>query len=83
MSNEIEYDPYEYAKEVAAGADLARGDFSEPRQPALTRTELLKRGAVGAAAISGAGALAGTAAAKPARTGKFTGTLRVLSLGVE
>jgi len=86
MSNEHhdEYDPFEYAKEFAAGEDLGRSDFSEPRQPsALTRSELLKRGAVGAAAISGAGALAGTAAAETSASGKFTGTLRVLSLGVE
>ena len=79
-----EYDPFEYAKELAAGEDLGRSDFSEKRETTgLTRGELLKRGAVGAAAISGAGALAGTAAAETSASGKFTGTLRVLSLGVE
>src|SRR5581483_11607931 len=47
------------------------------------------KGGVGAAALSGLGALAGTAAAKPSASsevdanGKFTGTLRVLTLGVE
>ena len=84
MSNEVEYDPFEYAKELEAGADLGRGDFSERREPTgLTRGELLKRGAVGAAAVSAAGAMAGTAAAQTSASGKFTGTLRVLSLGVE
>ena len=84
MSNEVEYDPFEYAKELAAGEDLGRGDFEERREPSgLTRGELLKRGAVGVAAVSGAGALAGTAAAETSASGKFTGTLRVLSLGVE
>ena len=66
MSNEVEYDPFEYAKELEAGADLGRGDFEERREPSgLTRGELLKRGAVGVAAVTGAGAMAGTAAAEP------------------
>ena len=65
MSNEVEYDPFEYAKELEAGADLGRGDFEERREPSgLTRGELLKRGAVGVAAVTGAGAMAGTAAAE-------------------
>jgi len=86
MSNEHEYDPFEYAKELAAGEDLGRSDFSEPRQTedaGLTRRDLLVKGGVGAAAVAGLGSLAGTAAAAPAASGKFTGTLRVLSLGVE
>ena len=84
MSNEVEYDPFEYAKELEAGADLGRGDLEERREPSgLTRGELLKRGAVGVAAVTGAGAMAGTAAAETSASGKFTGTLRVLSLGVE
>ena len=52
MSNEVEYDPFEYAKELEAGADLGRGDLEDRRGPSgLTRGELLKRGAVGVAAI--------------------------------
>ena len=49
MSNEVEYDPFEYAKELAAGEDLGRSDFEERRERSggLTRGELLKRGAVG------------------------------------
>ena len=88
MSEDFEYDPYEYARELAAGEELGRSDLSEP-SPAhdetrgLSRRELLKRGAVGAAAVSGVGALAGPAIAKTASSGKFTGTLRINSLGVE
>ena len=49
----------------------------------MTRRDLLMRGGVAAAAVSGAGALAGAAAAAPAKSGAFTGTLRVITLGVE
>jgi putative spermidine/putrescine transport system substrate-binding protein len=54
----------------------------------LTRRELLARGGTAAAAAAGLGALAGPAAASSGASevnaqGKFTGTLRVLSLGVE
>ena len=84
MSKDVEYDPFEYAEELAAGADLGHGDLEGRREPSgITRGELLKRGAVGAAAVTGAGALAGAAAAKPSASGQFTGTLRVLTLGVE
>ena len=84
MSNEVEYDPFEYAKELAAGADLGRGDLEDRREPSgMTRGGLLKRGAVGVAAVAGAGAMGGTAAAETSANGKFTGTLRVLTLGVE
>ena len=85
MSDFYEYDPFEYAEAVAEGAELGRSDLHEraPDEGGLTRGDLLKRGAVGAAALSGLGALGGRAAAAPASSGKFTGTLRVLTLGVE
>ena len=88
MSEEWEYDPYEYAKELAEGQDLARSDFSEPRKTedqrgGISRRELLVRGGAAAAAVGGLGALAGPAAAATSKSGAFTGTLRVLSLGVE
>src|SRR3989442_8783 len=76
-----EHDPFEYARLLQESEDLGRSDFSEPR--GISRRELLKRGAVGAAAVSGAGALAGTAAAQTSKSGKFTGSLRVITLGVE
>jgi putative spermidine/putrescine transport system substrate-binding protein len=85
MSNEHEYDPFEYAELLAQGQELGRHDMSEPRKTedaGLTRRDLLVKGGVGAAAVAGLGAMAGSATAAPAQ-GKFTGTLRVLSLGVE
>jgi putative spermidine/putrescine transport system substrate-binding protein len=88
MSEEYGYDPFEYAQALAEGEDLGGSDLSEPRRTeddsgGVTRRDLLIRGGVGAAAIGGLGALAGTAAARPASSDKFTGTLRVLTLGVE
>src|SRR3954462_972742 len=49
----------------------------------MTRRDLLKRGGVAAAAVSGAGALAGGASAATKKSGKFDGTLRAITLGVE
>ena len=93
MSGEWEHDPTEYFKELAAGEDLGRSDLSEPQRTdsrgGLSRRELLLRGGAAAAAVGGMGAFAGTAGAARSRSsevdadGKFTGTLRVLSLGVE
>jgi hypothetical protein len=86
-----EYDPLELAKDLQANSDLGRSDFSEPRaadEPSggMNRRDLLVRGGVGAAAVAGAGMLGGAAAAatdRPAKKGAFTGTLNVISLGVE
>ena len=94
MSGEWEYDPYEYAEELAAGQGLGPGDLADRQQTeeqrgGLSRRELLVRGGAAAAAVGGLGAFAGSAAAASGsssevdRNGKFTGTLRVLSLGVE
>ena len=86
MSDAYEYDAFEYAKALAEGEALGRSDLHEkvPEDGSgLTRRDLLRRSAVGAAAVSGIGALAGPAAAGTSKNGKFTGTLRVLSLGVE
>ena len=80
----VKNDPYEYAEHLKETQELTRGDFSEPReQSGLTRRNLLVKGGVGAAALGGLGAMAGKAAAAPASAGKFTGTLRVITLGVE
>ncbi len=85
-----EYDPLEVAKDLQANSDLGRSDFSEPRadEPSggMSRRDLLVRGGVGAAAVAGAGMLGGAAAAatdRPAKKGAFTGTLNVITLGVE
>jgi putative spermidine/putrescine transport system substrate-binding protein len=86
-----EYDALEIAQDLQANSELGRSDFSEPRaedEPSggLNRRELLVRGGVGAAAVAGAGMLGGAAAAAtshPAKKGAFTGTLNVITLGVE
>jgi putative spermidine/putrescine transport system substrate-binding protein len=92
----LEFDPHEYADQLGYTDELGRGDHSDPavvraetpeeRRRGLTRRELLVKGGIGAAAISGAGALAGSAAAKvagAASSSAYTGTLNVISLGVE
>ena len=86
---DLAFDHEEYAKQLAYTDELSRHDLSEPR-PAkkeegrgLTRRDLLVKTGMGAAAVAGLGALAGPAAAKTAKSGAFTGTLNVISLGVE
>jgi putative spermidine/putrescine transport system substrate-binding protein len=92
----LEFDSQEYANQLGYTDELGRGDHSDPavvraetpeeRRRGLTRRELLVKGGLGAAAISGAGALAGSAAAKlggAAARSAYTGTLNVISLGVE
>src|SRR3989304_5410563 len=79
MSGEWEYDPYEYAEELAAGQDLGRSDLADSRRTddergGMTRRERLARGGAGAAAVGGLGALAGPAAAATSEvdaSGKF------------
>ena len=54
------------------------------KRSGLSRRQLLKRGAIGGAAIAGAGSLSGSALAAGSRSGKQEAiTLRVLTLGVE
>jgi putative spermidine/putrescine transport system substrate-binding protein len=89
-------DPQEYADQLGYTDELALGDYSDPnvvraespetRRRSLSRRELLAKGALGAAALSASGAFAGSAAAKAGRgqaSGAYTGTLRMISLGVE
>ena len=92
MSDDFEFDPSEYAEQLGYTEELGRGDLSKPKRneeasQGLSRQELLVRGGLGAAAVMGLGAglgtAAGPAAAEVSSTGKFTGTLRVLTLGVE
>jgi len=91
--DEVEFDPQEYADQLGYTDDLGRHDCSDPkivraetpeeRGRGLTRRELLVKGGLGAAAIAGAGSLAGPAAAKWSASGAYTGTLNMISLGVE
>ncbi len=89
MSELEEFDSNEHAKQLGYNRELGHGDFSEreviqdEEQRGMSRRDLFVKGAVGVAAVSSLGALAGRAAAAPAASGKFTGTLRVISLGVE
>jgi putative spermidine/putrescine transport system substrate-binding protein len=88
MNDDFELDLDELAKQfsyhqsaVGGGSDSAVADEA----PGMSRRDLLVRGAVGAAAVSSLGALAGRAAAASTSSagGAFTGTLRVNTLGVE
>jgi putative spermidine/putrescine transport system substrate-binding protein len=91
MSEEFEFDPYEYAEQLGYTDELTRSDFSEPGvekaktkdELRMSRRDLLVKGGVGAATVAGMGALAGPAAAGVTKGGKYSGTLRVISLGVE
>ena len=89
---DLGFDPYEYAEQLGYTDELSRNDFTDPsvtrasteREPSgLNRRDLLVRGGVGAAALTGLGSLAGRAAAATEEAGKFSGTLRVITLGVE
>jgi putative spermidine/putrescine transport system substrate-binding protein len=90
------FDPQEYAEQLGYSDELGKSDFTDravvraETKEGLTRRQMLARGAVGAAAVSGAGILAAcgssassTASSTPATAAKFTGTMNVISLGVE
>src|SRR5919204_2983371 len=86
--DQLEFDAFEYADQLGYTDELGRGDHSDPtltraetkeeRGRRMSRRDLLVKGGVGAAALSGVGALAGRASASAE-----AGTLRVISLGVE
>lgn len=90
---DFEFDPQEYADQLGYTDELTRGDHSDPtvqraetpeeRRRGLTRRDLLVKGGAGAAALSGVGALAGRASAASGAYDAFTGTLNVITLGVE
>ncbi len=86
--DQLEFDPFEHADQLGYTDELGRSDHSdstltraetkEERTRRMSRRDLLVKGGVGAAALSGVGALAGRASARPA-----AGTIRMISLGVE
>jgi putative spermidine/putrescine transport system substrate-binding protein len=93
---DLGFDPQEYADQLGYSDELGRGDYSDPnvvraespetRRRGVTRRDLLVKGGLGAAALSASGAFAGSAAAKAGRgeaSGKYSGTLNMISLGVE
>lgn len=89
MSEHHEYDPMEYADQLGYTDELTKNDFTEPdairaeTKSGLTRRSLLVKSGLGAAAVAGLGATAGPAAAAGESAGKFTGTINMISLGVE
>ena len=80
MSDDYELDTNELAKQLAYSVEETT---PAEDQNGMSRRELLKRGGVGAAAVAGLGGLAGSAMAATTKKGAFTGTLRVITLGVE
>lgn len=89
---DFEFDPYEYAEQLGYTDELTRNDFTDPtvtratprvESSGVTRRDLLVRGGVGAAAMTGLGALAGPALGASESSEAFSGTLRVITLGVE
>ncbi len=86
MPDEFEIDPGELAEEIREHQRLTGTEPVDEGSNGMTRRDLLVKGGVAAAAVAGAGALAGGAAARPSsasKSGKFTGTLNVITLGVE
>ncbi len=91
MSEDHEFDPQEYAEQLGYVDEQTRNDFTDPaaeraQSPGelrVSRRDLLVKGGIGAAAAAGLGALAGPAAGGTSGAEKYTGTLNMISLGVE
>src|SRR6266571_6300604 len=89
--DDFEFDPVEYADQLGYTDQLGQHDLMDPtvvraetkedRVRRMSRRDLLVKGGVAATALSGAGALAGTAAARSEKAEAIT--LNVNSLGVE
>lgn len=85
MPEEYEFDAGELASEIREHQRLT-GTEPQDEASGLSRRDLLVKGGAAAAALGAAGALGGSAAAATRhvnRAGKFTGTLNVITLGVE
>ena len=91
MSEDHEFDPTEYAEQLGYVDELTTNDFTDPaaeraKSPGelrVSRRDLIVKGGIGAAAAAGLGALAGPAAGGTSSAEKYTGTLNMISLGVE
>ena len=91
MSEDHEFDPTEYAEQLGYVDELTTNDFTDPaaeraKSPGelrVSRRDLIVKGGIGAAAAAGLGALAGPAAGGTSSAEQYTGTLNVISLGVE
>jgi putative spermidine/putrescine transport system substrate-binding protein len=79
-----EFDLDEYVKQADYHQQLTGTEEPAAERRGLSRRDLLVKGGVGAVGLAGLGSIgAAAAAAATAKSGKFTGTLNVLSLGVE
>jgi putative spermidine/putrescine transport system substrate-binding protein len=86
MPEEYENDTGEFLSEIREHQRLTGTEPKDEASSGMTRRDLLVKGGVAAAAVGGLGALAGPAAARTSqvdKAGKFTGTLNVITLGVE
>ncbi len=82
MSDHFEVDTDELVEQLGEHQRLTGTEPGE-ESGGMSRRDLLLKGGAAAAAVSGVGALAGAASAAPAKKGAFTGTLNVITLGVE
>ena len=89
--DDAEYDVHEFAEQLGYTDELGRHDMSDPNlerattksSRGLSRRDLVVKGGLGAAALTGLGGVAGRASAAPGAKSQYTGTLRVITLGVE
>jgi putative spermidine/putrescine transport system substrate-binding protein len=86
MPEEFELDTGELLYQIGEHQRLTGTEPTDEASSGMSRRDLLVRGGVAAASVGGLGALAGPAVAGTSqvdKAGKFTGTLNVISLGVE
>ena len=83
MPEEFEVDTGELLSQLREHQRLTGTEPKDEESNGMTRRDLLVKGGAAAVAVSSVGALAGRAAAATKKTGAFTGTLNVISLGVE
>jgi putative spermidine/putrescine transport system substrate-binding protein len=86
MPEEYELDSGELLNQLREHQRLTGTEPKDEQSRGLTRRDVLVKGGAAAAAVGVAGALGGSAAAATRhvnKAGKFTGTLNVITLGVE
>jgi putative spermidine/putrescine transport system substrate-binding protein len=88
--DDLEFDVHEFAEQLGYTDELGKHDMTDPnverattKSSRMSRRDLVVKGGLGAAALTGLGSVAGRASAAVEKTGAYTGTLRVITLGVE
>ena len=89
--DDAEFDVHEFAEQLGYTDELGRHDMSDPNierattksSRGLSRRDLVVKGGLGAAALTGLGGVAGQAPRGSGSKNRYTGTLRVITLGVE